>query len=136
MHGRRDGQMSLRRGFNRVFVILWAVYVIWIIWYPIHEEMKMRQAAFDVTGAIYQSCLQAHDSSRCWTEYEDGLKRDMELYKIGGIWTENGWNLLWLVPVVLFVPPAAAYGVVLGLVKVGAWVVSGFRGPKASSAPQ
>jgi hypothetical protein len=118
--------MNVRRGFKRIFVIFWLVYAAWVVWYPIHENAKNRQQAFDLTGAVYQTCMQARDTTGCWEEYQRGMDRDVQLYR-GSIWTESGWHLLWIVPGVLLIPPAIFCGVAWGLVRTGLWVVNGFR---------
>jgi hypothetical protein len=42
-------------------------------------------------------------------------------------WAEFGWHLLWAVPAVLLIPPLMVYGGILLLVKLGRWIVVGFR---------
>lgn len=123
--------MNVRRGLTRIGIILWVFYAGWVAWYPIHDDIRRRQEAYNLTGEVLQGCLRYADNSDCWPKYEQGMKKDKELYPIGSLWTESGWNLLWLLPTALFVPPVVLYGIIWALVKIVLWVASGFRRPSA-----
>ena len=123
--------INVRKGVNRIFVVLWVVYGVWILLYPIHRDLQDRQSAFDATNASLQLCFEPPGPGFEWCEqqYQVGMDRDREGYKIGGSWTQFGWHLLWVVPVALCVPPLFVYGCFYGLWRTGRWITRGFATP-------
>jgi hypothetical protein len=94
--------------------------------------------AISIAAVEYQSCLDARARAN------GGLHQDAERQKsladlhVGPwmIWkydlgSQLGWNLLWIVPAAILIPPLIVYGIIRLLVKTSHWVVGGFRESRA-----
>jgi hypothetical protein len=139
-------QMNLRRGFHRVFVIVWALYAAVILLWPFYAAEKATGEAISIAAVEYQLCLDARARAN------GGLYRDADDFKVCeaerqkslanlhmGPWmiwkydlgSQLGWNLLWIVPAVILIPPLIVYGIIRLLVKTSQWVAGGFRESRA-----
>ena len=120
--------MNVRKGFNRIAIILWVLYAVGLlIVYPLYEDIKMRRLASETSFSWLRSC-EAQHLKKCDQDFERREVRDRQLYRIGSFWREwADWNLLWFLPVVIMIPPLIAYGIAFAARKVGAWVYSGFK---------
>ena len=125
-------RMNIRRGMNRLFIIAWVVYGVWLLWFVIREPINTADSA-----ALHglQSCYHTSpgaDWNQCTDTYRQSVK-DAEEAQYREM-REPSW--IGLVLLALVVPPLVVYGIVLFLIKVASWVVAGFRtstsqGPKA-----
>jgi hypothetical protein len=119
--------MNVRRGLNRLFIVAWVVYGVWLAWYafqaPIDNDRSFalleikgceNQVHDAPLGAAVRNC--ANEYIRHVAEFEQA--RNEQIHQPSWI----GFVLL-----ALIVPPPIVYGVVFLLVKVVSWVVVGFR---------
>ena len=109
---------NLRRGFNRIFVILWIAWAMYcIVVYPLQE----RSRAFD----HYQSDLRfCHEFK---PQDNDCLKLAKEEWETRvALWSIEKFRPRdWLLcALVIVVPPLIAYGLVWGTVGVFVWGVA------------
>lgn len=89
--------------------------------------------------AHYNNCMASPDTGD-WFDRND-LKisvpkadrcRAVEDREIAASGAEDVRDLIWEIPLVLFVPPLVIYGIMWGLCKTGGWVFRGFFNPDAS----
>jgi hypothetical protein len=119
--------VNVRKGLNRIFVVLWVVYGVWVIVFPVIGDLREQNAALAITNEAESLCFQdARGFEYCSKQWEAGVARDRESHKIGSSWTQFGWHLLWVVPVALCVPPLLLYGIIYGTVRIVSWIVRGF----------
>ena len=125
-------RLNLRRGFNRIYLILAILWCFWVLWLPVkarNEEYSrhFRDAYDDWTG-----CRDNHLKSiqQCDVERDTALAeaKHNTLDKNPYLWASGGFNA-WLVllPVFMVVPPAIVYGFLFALVKLALWLIKGFR---------
>lgn len=134
-------RIHLRRGFHRIFLILWVIYVVWTVrafWYPDWVAMRDRRSAI----AHYNNCIASPDTGDWFDRYRLSGSKDLSVSKadrcravedreIAASGAEDGRDLIWEIPLVLFVPPFMMYGIIWGLCKTGWWVFRGFLDPAA-----
>jgi hypothetical protein len=72
----------------------------------------------DANGSAHEVCHKTFDAN---------TRRDSERYGPLSEYRETGWHLLWAVPVFLVVPPLLVYGIIKVFVRIGSWVVGGFK---------
>jgi hypothetical protein len=134
--------MNLRRGFHRVFMVLWVLYVAALLFYPFYSaQVEMRQV-FKFEAARYVRCMEERSQHYPGSSVDDNYnfceaERKERIKDVGfwmdwiGLWQILGWHLLWFVPVVIVVLPLIVYGmlypVIWLVVKTSRWVVEGFR---------
>ncbi len=121
--------MNYRRGFKRIGFVVWIVYALGIVTFPFFMAVYQRKEATDLAYSYYRLCEDAaakdgHET--CYAQLNSTLQKNQQLY--GLLTSYRDWNVLWAVPVALFVPPAVLYGIVRGFIAVGSWVLRGFRG--------
>ena len=121
--------MNYRRGFRRIGFVVWIVYAFGVVAFPLFLAVQQRKDAFSLAQAYYRLCEDApaadgHET--CYAQLNATIKKDQELYGVLTLYRD--WNLLWEVPVALFVPPLIIYGCIRGLMALGSWIVGGFRG--------
>ena len=121
--------MNIRRGMNRLFIIAWVVYGVWLLWYAIREPVNTaHSAALQWLQTCYHTAPAA-DWEHCRDSYEQSVK-DAEQAQNREM-RQPSW--IGLVLLMLVVPPLIAYGIIFMLVKVTSWVVAGFRTSKPAS---
>jgi hypothetical protein len=131
--------LNLRRGFNRIFALLfvgWAFFCLFA--YPISmareinahydRDFKSCYRTYGVQGlADYgslQICLSRADGDRRTGTYSGfGSAWDEgESWSLGGYYRHMGWVL----PAMILIPPLAAYGLVWAVIGLSLWVWRGF----------
>jgi hypothetical protein len=136
--------MNLRRGFHRVFLISWVLYSAVILLLPFYEAKKQTDSLIDIATVGYFNCIgtrRNQGDSIADVERFCSAKRDEKLKNWGvgpwivwrGLWLQLGWHSLWVVPVVLLVPPLITYGTIRLIVKTSLWVAKGFRESQGSA---
>ena len=120
--------MNLQRGFRRVFVILWLLYIVSVVLYPFYEDEREWPTTSLLARVEYDACMNAAKGG----DYSGNMRVCMNAFSHAGlgatwknIWEQNGWHPLWAAPVVFLVPPLIVYGVLWLLVKAGVSVAKG-----------
>jgi hypothetical protein len=119
--------MNIRRGMNRLFIVAWVVYGVWLAWYVfqapddnfrslalLEDQRCEHQFWISRTGALPDNCADKY--TQMMAEFRQDRREQM---------SHPSW--IGLVLLMLIVPPPAVYGIVLILVKVASWVVAGLR---------
>ena len=148
MSPRKSESSAFRTWFTRVALAGWAVYALAILLFPLWDEAKERNRAFQRDTASYEMCKNVAAEhrvpaklSQCDNVYQARLDRDSETYQFGSEYRAMGWRLAWVVPVALFVPPLIFFVVacvaVFGFLKLANWLRTGLdRGlARAEAAP-
>lgn len=112
---------------NRLFIIAWVVYGVWMAWYAYNAQVdtQLKNALTTWEICVLQDRGFEH-SLECNKEH------DQRLNEILRERSERIRQPAWigLVLLAIIVPPLIVYGVVLLLAKLAKWVVAGFRTPK------
>jgi hypothetical protein len=102
------------------------------LWYPVKWQDDRFYVAARQVYAQRELCAHegAKSGQQCWDEEEAGIAEALRrtagnpyLLATGGSYSKL---LLWL-PVTMLVPPSIIYGILVGLSKLGLWIVNGFR---------
>lgn len=125
-------RLNLRRGFNRIYLVLTILWCLWILWWPVKSRNEAYSGAFsraytsfdlcrDIPGGSHEYCVKTREAALA------EAKRDT-LDKNPYLWASGGFNAsLLLFPVFMVVPPAIIYGLLFGLAKLGLWIIDGFK---------
>lgn len=113
-------QANVKRGFNRLFVVLSAVWVIYIlVIYP----LQRREAAHNDLQREFRDCYES-DYGKIKDCYEYArAKSGADMWSLRAYYFRESWFLALIVVAV----PLLAYGVCRGLLEVGWWVWGGFQ---------
>jgi hypothetical protein len=125
-------RLNLRRGFNRIYLILSLLWCLWVLWWPI--KGRNDKYSFYVLNAYgdWRGCLENRlkSSQQCAFERDTALA-DAKRDTLDGnpyLWASGGsYATLLLFPVFMVVPPAIIYGLLFGLAKLGLWIINGFK---------
>jgi len=135
-------KMNLRRGFRRVFTVVWVLSVAALLFYPFYVAQVEMHERIGYAVARYGPCMQDRHENYPGNSWEDNYKfceaEQKELTKDLGfwmgwlnLWRTLGWHVFWFVPGVVLIPPLIVYGMLYGviwlLVKTSRWVAQGFR---------
>jgi hypothetical protein len=121
--------MDLKRGFNRVFIVLWVAWAVYaLILYPAQLGQEHR----NIWSSAIQTCLKAKTGAgvdpqeaykACEKEHQSLWDEGVRLYALPGRSAEA-----WLAYALLaLVPPPLVYLVVGAAAKVVRWVSEGFQ---------
>jgi hypothetical protein len=122
--------MNIRRGMNRLFIVAWVGYAAWIAWYAYNAQVDAEIKTSLTTWEICVTQDRSFDHS-----LQCNKEQDQRMHEILRDRSERTRQPAWigLVLLTIIVPPLAAYGVALLLVKVATWVVAGFRTTKPAN---
>ena len=113
--------MNIRRGMNRLFIVLWTVYVLGLALYAWRETVRFDET---VARSGLSDCeLGARDAFKTCL---DGIAPKVEAAR-GEHYREirrPAWIGMALFVVVI--PPLAVYGVAFLAVKIALWIAAGF----------
>jgi hypothetical protein len=135
---KKGHEVNVRRGINRSFIVVWPVYAIWALWYPVHVDLEWW--AINATGR-YSGCMDratthdmAHDAPAFQECADEHTKEYFRIYDSNRIWrtyfsNQSGWIFFRIVLV-----PAAAYGIVRILARILGWILQGFKGTPTQPA--
>ena len=120
-----EHRFAFRRGLNRTFFVLWALYFLafsWSIFNTYHEYYRKQ-----VDGAyfLHTPCLKPYEE--CSKELKEKLDTIEEEFSVAALAYDDRWLLAWVVPALLIVPPMLLYGLVLAILKTLAWIARGFQ---------
>ena len=124
-------RMNIRRGMNRLFIVAWVVYGVWLLWYVIREPINRDEG---IAFQELQSCYHISPGAT-WNQCSDAYRQSVNEAEQAGYREMRQPSWIGLVLLALVVPPLLVYGVVLLLVKIAKWVVAGFR-TTTSQGPQ
>ena len=116
-------QANVKRGFNRLFVVLTAIWAVYcLILYPAQQ----RREALKVYSDEYHNC---YDTEHHQEKPKDCAKQAQELWQT----TVDQWSVknfyigdFWLLLVIVVVLPMVVYGFCRGLAGLTLWVWRGF----------
>jgi len=122
--------MNIRRGVNRLFIVAWCAYGLYVAWYAYNKEVD---DDLKFAGLGWDLCVQENHGSAyetgkyCKAEEDKAFteafqRRDARL-------RDPSW--IGLVLLFMVAPPLLFYGVGLLVVKIVMWVVAGFRQPRS-----
>ena len=119
--------MNIRRGVNRLFIVAWVVYAVWLAWYAFNTQVDTE---LNLAMTSYEICVTQNRSFDQSKECSD--KHLQEVHQIIQDRNERIRRPSWIGMVLLamIVPPLVVYSLVLLAVKIACWVVAGFRTPK------
>jgi hypothetical protein len=123
--------MNYRRGFRRIGLVAWILYSAFVLSYPYFDTLRERNNVVASDYAVWRTCPPGDNPGACNAELKSSLDTDYRLYDPISQYKAMGWGLLWMVPVVLLVPPAIFYWMTRGLSSLCRWLVSGFKTPGA-----
>lgn len=115
---------NLKRGFNRVYIVLCAVWLLYsLVLYPQHQITEIGE----YQRSMVQVCLDSHyntskELEQCEKTAEDGANAMAAPYTLPNWWLDP---IVWLFVVVVL---ALMYALLWGVAWVGSWVAKGFRG--------
>lgn len=113
-------QLNLSRGFNRLFLLLTAVWVVYCLFvYP----MRQRQHAQKILEAELRYCYE-HELGK-GQEFEQCLKY-AELNSGTEMWTAYYARESWFLALIVVIVPMLSYALARALTSVGFWVWRGF----------
>lgn len=118
--------MNYRRGFRRVGFIIWIVYAIAVLLLPYLFALHKERQVIESDYAVFRTCP-ADKVQTCEVELQRSLDQDYRLYNPFSDYRNAGWNLLWVIPVVLLIPPLIVLWSGYGIFKVGRWIADGFE---------
>jgi|ERR1700693_5002354 hypothetical protein len=114
---------NLRRGFNRIFVILWVGWGLYCaVVYPLRERLK----AFDHYQGDLTWCYQENppaDADDCIKLAKEEWQTTVDQWSVKNFYL-GAW---WLLALAIVAPPLIAYGLAYSAVGVFVWVRHGFR---------
>jgi hypothetical protein len=121
--------MNYKRGFRRIGFVVWIVYALGVIASPLFLAVQQRKDAFSLAQDYYRLCEDApavdgHET--CYAQLNATIKKDQDSYPLFREYRD--WNVLWVAPVAILVPPLMLYGCIRGLIALGSWITGGFRG--------
>lgn len=124
--------MNYQRGSKRIGLIAWIIYVLFILTFPFFEANRQLKDALALAYSSHSNCVETNlrdlkPIGGCDAELKSQSDEDFKVFGPLSIYRSMGWNLLWLVPVMIFVPPLILYGMLRGLIALGSWIVRGFR---------
>jgi hypothetical protein len=113
-------RVNLLRGFNRSFVVLTALWVVYCLFvYP----MQQGHHAQSVYESEFRDCFgrDGQPFKEC-TQYAE-LKSGVDMWTLRAYYSRESWFLALIVVTV----PLLAYGLCRGLLAVAGWVWRGFQ---------
>jgi len=113
-------QANLKRGFNRLFVVLTALWVVYCLFvYPTQQ----RHHAEKVYGLEFRYCFERDGQpfKEC-IQYAQ-LKSGLDTWTLRAYYSRESWFLV----LVIVAVPALAYGLCRALLTIGRWVWRGFQ---------
>ena len=150
--------VSLRRGFNRLFIVLaacWAIY--WLFVFPFvaaREDSQHYGRDVNSCGQMYgpagtvsndskalQQCLSESEGEYATGRYSHLNFGTTSKWEKGDYWSYEGYyrHAGWFLVGLIFIPPLVAYGLAwgvyglaLGLLVVCRWIWRGFRPASAN----
>jgi hypothetical protein len=113
---------NLKRGFNRLFVVLTAAWVLYCLFvYPMQKRQRAQKAYEAVLRDCYEHELgKGQEFRECLTYAE--LKSGVDIWTLKAYYTRESWFLALIATVV----PLLVYGFCRGLAALSLWVGRGF----------
>jgi hypothetical protein len=132
--------LDYRRGFRRLFALGWIAYAIMVLVAPFYLVGIARQEAMQRYADSYVQCIHRNDAlqrtewqaqssalwSQCERERDQIIARERLNHRPTAYYRALGWHAVWVLPLVLFVPPLIVYGLCVGIARVLLWVRNGF----------
>ncbi len=130
-------KINPRRGLNRIYLVMTVIWCLFVLWVPsktaqddYNRHESLAKSEFDICndvrlhGSLFND-QPVRSEQECSNERHVALdkatKEDTYVGTIGGY-----LQLFWL-PVAMVIPPVVLYGILLGLCKLGIWIINGFR---------
>jgi hypothetical protein len=112
-------QVNVKRGFNRLFVVLTALWVVYCLFvYPIQR----RQQADRVAKEEMRDCSEHNQDLYACLQYAE-VKSGADMWSLKAYYSRESWFLV----LVIVAVPALAYGLCRAVLAIGRWVWRGFR---------
>jgi hypothetical protein len=114
--------MNFRKGFNRVYIVLCGLWLIYsLVVYPLHKINEARAVQLSTVA----SCLGSYNTPKlleaCEKSAEGEFNAAADPYTFPGYWFQP---IVWLFVVLV---PALIYALLRGIVFVVSWVARGFK---------
>jgi hypothetical protein len=125
-------RFNLRRGFNRIYLVITIVWCLYVLWYPVKARNKEYIGAYNYASSSFDGCraLPGNSYQQCWDKQhamEAEAKRDILDPNPYLRFTGGSYVLLLFLPAAMVIPPAIIYGLLFALVKLVLWIINGFR---------
>ena len=118
-------EVNIKRGFNRIYVVLAAVWLLYCaVLFPLQRQAEATRN-FDQEGAACWSMDDSQERSTCLTAATTNWNAQMHQWQFRWFYSW-AWGFLLLAVVVL---PIVVYGCCRGAAAITVWVWKGFRVP-------
>ena len=117
--------VTWRRGFHRVFVLLWMIWALFVlVGLPILEVKRAGESAATMYKWSHEYPIQDEKerAERDRLDNERWAHASLAYIYKNEVFPNIHWFLLFIA-----LPPIILYGLIRGVISVGKWIYSGFR---------